>query len=101
MVSRLHGRHRVTDTSTPSGDRPEDGDDAMRAALLGYLSEHPRAMDSLEGVVDWWLPRHAIRISVERVARTLEALAREGLLERIQDGKRVRYRLRGGEPPHE
>jgi hypothetical protein len=79
--------------SDSSAEVPTDPDDVMGAELLSYLREHPRAMDSLEGIAEWWLPRHRIRIGVERVSRALEALAERGILERVVDGDRLLYRL--------
>jgi hypothetical protein len=97
----LHFGQPVTDKPAPSDARSEELDDAMRTELLSYLSEHPSAMDSLEGVVEWWLPRQQVRNAVERVARALEVLTREGLIEQVSDGERVLYRLRGGGPVRE
>jgi Fe2+ or Zn2+ uptake regulation protein len=51
-------------------------------------------MDSLDGIVEWWLPRHYIRIGVERVARALDTLTQRGLVERVTDSNQVLYRLR-------
>jgi hypothetical protein len=74
-------------------ERTEERDDALCDELLGYLREHPRAMDSLAGIAEWWLPRHHIRIGVERVSRALESLAERDLLERVADGDQLMYRL--------
>ena len=82
-------------------DRPDDPaaerDDVLCAELLSYLQEHPHAMDSLEGIAEWWLPRHHIRIGVERVSRALESLAQRDILERIPEGDRTLYRLRASD----
>ena len=69
-------------------------DDALCDELVSYLQEHPHAMDSLEGIAEWWLPRHHIRIGVERVSRALESLAQRDILERIPEGDHMLYRLR-------
>lgn len=55
---------------------------AVREAVLDYLREHPRAMDTLEGIAQWWLVRQRVRMSVELVARALEDLEQSGLVER-------------------
>jgi hypothetical protein len=79
-------------------DGPDDPaterDDALCDELVSYLQEHPHAMDSLEGIAEWWLPRHHIRIGVERVSRALESLTKRDILERIPKGNRMLYRLR-------
>jgi hypothetical protein len=55
-------------------------------AILGYLSEHPRAMDTLEGIAEWWLVRQQIRVHVAMLRRVLRRLTDEGLLEEIGAG---------------
>jgi hypothetical protein len=62
--------------------------------LLAYLREHPNAMDTLKGIAEWWLPRHRVRVEVERVAEALRTLEASGLIERIGSGDRPLYRLR-------
>jgi hypothetical protein len=74
-------------------DRSEH-DDPVCDDLLGYLREHPNAMDTLKGIADWWLPRHQVRVGVERVAQALETLEARGLIERIGDENRPLFRLR-------
>jgi hypothetical protein len=62
--------------------------------LLAYLREHPNAMDTLKGIAEWWLPRHRVRVEVERVAEALRILEASGLIERIGGDDRPLYRLR-------
>jgi len=85
----------VDDDGSPSDPR----DAALRQELLSYLREHPRAMDTLEGIAGWWLPRHQIRIGVERIARALEGLRRDGVLEEVPGGGAPLYRLRREDEP--
>ncbi len=75
-------------------DPTAERDDALCFELVSYLQEHPHAMDSLEGIAEWWLPRHHIRIGVERVSRALEWLAKRDIVERVPEGDRMLYRLR-------
>jgi hypothetical protein len=80
---------------TPLQDRlPEYDDAALAEAIVGYLEQHPQAMDSLDGIMDWWLPRHQIRTDTIRLARTLESLHERGIIERVDAGSDRRYRLR-------
>lgn len=67
--------------------------------LLAYLKEHPNAMDSLKGIAEWWLPRHRVRVEVERVAAALRILEASGLIERIGGEDRPLYRLRENAAP--
>jgi len=62
--------------------------------VLGYLSEHPNGMDTLQGIAEWWIPRQQVRIDVEKLARTLQELIRQGVLERIGSDSNALYRLR-------
>lgn len=80
-------------------DPPDPRESALCDELLAYLRDHPQAMDSLEGIAGWWVPRQQIRVEVERVARALGALTRRGLLEEVRDGERVLFRLKRGDEP--
>ena len=68
--------------------------DSLCGALLGYLQEHPNAMDTLTGIADWWLPRYHVQVGVEQVAEALQTLEASGLVERIGDESRPLFRLR-------
>jgi hypothetical protein len=56
-------------------------DERLRALVLGYLDEHPMAMDTLDGIAEWWIRRRQIEVEVRRVSSVLEALVHEGVLE--------------------
>jgi hypothetical protein len=73
-------------------DVPEH--DEICKELLGYLHEHPDAMDTLTGIAGWWLPRHRMRVGVEKVAQALRTLEGEQLIERIGGEDNPLYRLR-------
>jgi hypothetical protein len=81
-------------SSDTSGGVENTSDSGIRDDVLGYLREHPRAMDSLEGISQWWLVRQRVRVSVQLVARALFDLERAGLLERIGENGNAMYRLR-------
>jgi hypothetical protein len=78
------------------GDNRDDGYelDPVCEELVGYLREHPNAMDTLKGIADWWLPRHQVRVGVERVAQALHTLESRGLIEQVGSGDRPLFRLR-------
>lgn len=71
-------------------------EEALRAVVLTYLAEHSGAMDTIEGIAEWWITRQQIRVDVERLAVVLEALASEGVLEVVGDGPQRLYRLHEG-----
>ncbi|MCG3158212.1 MAG: hypothetical protein DKINENOH_04853 [bacterium] len=62
-------------------------------AVLGYLSANPDASDTLEGIAEWWIMRQRLRVEVAQLARTLERLAGEGIIERQGEPENPRYRL--------
>jgi predicted ArsR family transcriptional regulator len=57
--------------------------------ILRYLREHPRACDTLEGVVRWWVMAQQINESVEAVRQALKELEAEGAVreEQSADGR--------------
>jgi hypothetical protein len=72
----------------------EDEDRRLRDAVLAYLAECPNAEDTRLGVTEWWLMRQHVRVQVEAVARVLECLVDDGVLEEVGTGDRRRYRLK-------
>ncbi len=69
-------------------------DAEIEEAILGYLAEHPQAMDSAEGIAQWWIMRQQIRVTATTVTRVVGRLAEKGLLEGFGDGAQRRYRLK-------
>jgi len=62
--------------------------------VLAYLSEHPLARDTLEGVVEWWLLQQHVQRWTPRVEAVLAKLVSEGLLlEHKDQDKRSHYQL--------
>ena len=72
---------------------PPDARVAVVEAILRYLSLHPDAADSEDGIADWWMPSMGVKTSAEAVVGALRTLCRDGLVERttLPDG-RVIYR---------
>lgn len=66
----------------------------VEAAVLAYLHRHPQAADTLEGVVQWWLPQQRYETARRRIERVLEDLVARGELrcERLPGGATL-YRL--------
>jgi hypothetical protein len=64
--------------------------------VLAYLTEHPGAQDTLEGIVEWWLLDQAIRNWTKNVREALMELVAEGLvIERKGRDERTHYRVNG------
>jgi hypothetical protein len=60
-------------------------------AILRYVTAHPDACDSLEGICDWWLVRQRRDDARRDVAAALESLLASGRIEawRCADGLTV------------
>lgn len=67
---------------------------ATAGQILAYLAENPDATDSLEGILNWWLPQCRVTGRIGRVKAALAELVSEGLLiESKAAGSPKRYRL--------
>jgi hypothetical protein len=62
---------------------------AIGQQILAYLSAHPEAADSLEGVASWWLPEVGCSATLEAAQEALALLVAEGRITRIDlaDGR--------------
>ena len=63
-------------------------------AIIQYLAEHPKASDTLEGIAEWWIMRHHVRVEVDMLAKALLQLTEKGVLEVIGKGDSRCYRLK-------
>jgi len=64
------------------------------AAILHYLAEHPRAMDTFEGIAEWWVMREQVRTEVTHIERAILRLTAQGVIQEVLAGTEVYYRLR-------
>jgi hypothetical protein len=62
--------------------------------VIEYLTKNPDAMDTLDGIAEWWVMRQRIDTSVSSLSRVLRRLIAEGLVEDIGPVEQPRYRLR-------
>jgi hypothetical protein len=69
-------------------------EEELAEAILQYLADHSRAMDTLAGIAEWWIPRQQVRIEVNTLVRVLRRLCDDGLLECQGSGEHALYRLR-------
>ncbi len=63
---------------TAEDDEVKGSKTAMR--VLSYLSEHPEAQDSLEGILSWWLLDRTIEEQTAEVEAALATLVAAGLV---------------------
>jgi hypothetical protein len=67
-------------------------EETLERVLLQYLAEHPRAMDSVEGIAQWWLVEGYV--DLDALTRVLWRLRDLGVLDQIGVGPSAQYRLR-------
>jgi hypothetical protein len=48
--------------------------------ILAYLVDHPKAQDTLEGIVEWWLLEQKIKYETARVQEALSELIAKGMI---------------------
>jgi hypothetical protein len=76
--------HRGDVTSNDRRERMGDDDRArLREAILRYAREHPRASDTADGILGWWLPETGFEWAHGAIEPVLQALVDEGALQRI------------------
>ena len=62
--------------------------------ILAYLVDHPKAQDTLEGIVDWWLLERAIKFQEAQVKKALAELVDKGwVIEQTGKDSKIHYRL--------
>ncbi len=77
-------------TGKPKAPAPDP-----RSEILDYLRTHPSAADTLDGIVEWWLPRQRHETARKAIQGALDDLVGQGLLDELatEVGPRL-YRLR-------
>lgn len=69
-------------------------DERIEREILGYLSNHPAAQDTVEGIAEWWLLERWIRREAGQVEVALEHLVARGkIAKRTGPDGRAHYRL--------
>jgi len=76
--------------------RPDSEDPNLEVSLkiLRYLEKNPNAADTVDGILEWWLPKQSIAEQEEVVQRALDLLVQRKLLLTTQlSDARKHYRL--------
>ena len=62
--------------------------------ILGYLKKNPNAMDTIEGITEWWILSENINLNLTNVQNALDTLLAENLIQKKSyNGQRVYYQL--------
>jgi hypothetical protein len=64
------------------GRRPDDADLETCVEILSYLDKRPRARDTFEGVVRWWMLRFRFDQEARRLRDAVTLLSESGFLMR-------------------
>lgn len=74
-----------------------DDVEIIAAEIMAYLQRRPKASDSLEGIVHWWLMQQSIAKNKSMVEQALEKLTKEGKVKkRTSDNRQAVYGLNPG-----
>lgn len=74
-----------------------DRDDVSREILL-YLTEHPDAEDTVEGIARWWLLERELQIHVKLVEDVLRELTRQARIRKVERNGTAYYRAMKEKP---
>lgn len=62
--------------------------------ILAYLVDHPKAQDTVEGIINWWLMDRMIKFQELQVKKALAELVVKGLVvEQIGNDSEIHYRI--------
>jgi hypothetical protein len=48
--------------------------------ILGYLAEHPKSRDTLEGIAQWWLLEREIIYQIDKIKEAIAELVAKGFV---------------------
>lgn len=65
-----------------------------RLEVLAYLHAHPSAADTLDGIIQWWLPLQRYEMAKDIIQRALDDLVEQGIVDYVETsgGRRI-FRL--------
>ena|SRR5215217_4970187 len=76
------------------GSHIEPPRDEIVLGILHYVTEHPTAKDTIDGIEMWWLPKRIARESKETLQQRLNLLVTKGwLIERRSPQSQTIYSL--------
>ena len=66
--------------STSKDKGPSDRCQLLMRQILQYLTDHPDAKDTADGILKWWLPSHPIEWEKKEVQQVLDHFVLRGWL---------------------
>lgn len=76
------------------GRSQRDKTSEVALKILRYLDQNPNAADTVEGILEWWLPKQSIYEEEKVLKSTLDEMVKQNLIlaSRASDARR-HYRL--------
>jgi Fe2+ or Zn2+ uptake regulation protein len=72
----------------------EDAEVDPRREIIEYLRRHPEAADTVDGILDWWMPTQRNENAKNEIQHALREFVEQGLIEEVALGNGHRlYRL--------
>ena len=62
--------------------------------ILRYLKRYPGAMDSIEGIAEWWIMEARLIQTMEDITGVMSELVSRGVVEEIRTASNTLYRLK-------
>ena len=92
-LAHLGQRSKSPTVRDSNMDTPVD----PRREIIQYLQTHPKAADTIDGILDWWIPSQRYENAKNEVQQALHELVEQGLIEEVVLGNGNRlYRLSSG-----
>jgi hypothetical protein len=66
----------VSDTTPPD----------PRQEIIEYLRAHPSAADTVDGIIQWWLPLQRYETAKDAIQKALNDLVEQGIVDCIDTG---------------
>ncbi len=85
-------------SKTPTARSPNQGTRVdSRREIIEYLQAHPAAADTVDGILDWWIPIQRYENAKKEIQQALLDLVQQRLIEEVVLSNGIRlYRLQGG-----
>lgn len=94
MVRRLLGRLLISSARMNGPDHMNEERVWLAHEILEYLIDNPKAQDTLEGIVTWWLLERTIKQQTVSVKEALAMLVAEHLvIEKTGVDSRTYYKI--------